>query len=122
MGDRANVKIVEEGSPGYSSTVYLYTHWNGTELPKTVQTALARRERWDDPYYLARIVFCEMVKGQEREATGFGISSVVGDGTERIIMLEDKTVTLNDKTYTFEEYLKLKNPNWPEFGEFSESL
>lgn len=32
MGDRANVKVTSQ----YTGTVYLYTHWGGTELPQTV--------------------------------------------------------------------------------------
>ncbi len=110
MGDRANVEIKDKDS---DSVVYLYTHWDGTELPKTVQKALARKLRWDDSYYLARIVFCEMIKGRIKSETGFGISSVVGDGDDRIITLENCEVRINDGlSYTFKDYLNLKNPSW----------
>jgi hypothetical protein len=54
--------------------IYLYTHWGGAELPLTLQSALRRRQRWDDDAYLARIIFCEMVKGDEAGETGFGIA------------------------------------------------
>ena len=79
MGDRANVLVKDD-----KSKVYLYTHWSGEELPTTLQIALKRKQRWDDSYYLTRIIFCAMVKGNEDGETGFGISSVVGDGDNRI--------------------------------------
>lgn len=102
MGDRANVLIKDHGS-----SVYLYTHWSGTELPQTVAKALARNERWDDGQYLARIIFCEMVKGQESEPTGYGISSVCGDGDDRIVTVDVDT-----------QYVILSNRHWP-FNKFS---
>jgi len=69
MGDRRNV-IVKNNNAG----VGLYTHWSGSELKETVKTALKRHQRWDDDAYLARIIFCQMVKGQESDETGFGIT------------------------------------------------
>jgi len=89
MGDRANIKVTGCGD------VYLYTHWNGYELPKILKQALIRgRDRWDDPQYLARIIFCEMVRGYEMENSGYGISGECGDGEDRIITVnsENKTV------------------------------
>jgi len=110
MGDRANVRVDGAGS------VYLYTHWSGSELPETLQRALmAGRSRWDDSPYLARIIFCEMVSGQERETTGFGISGNVGDGDNRVLIVDCKagTVTFPNKdTLTFEEYINIDDPIW----------
>ena len=92
MGDRANVYMLEGESRGGSKTgVYLYTHWGGTELPHVVQRALARRQRWDDSQYLARIVFCEMVRGYEDEETGFGISAGMGDNEHPILVVDCRT-------------------------------
>jgi hypothetical protein len=55
MGDRANVKVVD-----FDSTVFLYTHLSGSELPTVLQAALKRgRERCDDGQYLIRIIFCD---------------------------------------------------------------
>jgi hypothetical protein len=68
MGDRAQVAIQPEGA-------FLYTHWAGFELLDVIHTALSRKQRWSDPEYLARIVFCEMVKGREDEETGYGIGT-----------------------------------------------
>ena len=103
MGDRANVEI-KDGD----SSVFLYTHWNGTELPETVRAALKRgKSRWDDPQYLARIVFCEMIKNASLTSeTGFGISARVHDGEDRVITLDTKnqTVTWKGKSTPFQDW------------------
>lgn len=87
MGDRANVFVKDHGDEG--TGVFLYTHWSGYILPETVLSALVRgRDRWDDGPYLSRIVFCEMVKGDEMNTSGYGISARCGDGYNRIICLD----------------------------------
>jgi hypothetical protein len=110
MGDRANVIFKESKE---SKGIYFYTHWGGHELPERVQTALARHERWDDGAYLARIVFCEMVKGAEDRETGFGISEGICDNEHLLILLDvegQRVRFLHPKTqdpihtWTFEEY------------------
>jgi len=75
MGDRAQIGIKQHNG----SKIYLYSHWNGEEVYKALARALGREQRWDDPEYLARIIFCEMVKGQESEETGYGIGIEVHD-------------------------------------------
>ena len=98
MGDRANVAVVQHDG---KSLVYLYTHWAGTELPETVRQSLMRAtggpmdgNRWGDEQYLARIIFCEMVKGQELATSGYGISSLIGDGDYRIVEVNPKKQTV----------------------------
>lgn len=55
-------------------SIFLYTHWNGTGLEKTLAKALDRaRDRWSDPIYLARTIFTDMI-GDDKSTTGFGIS------------------------------------------------
>jgi len=105
MGDRANVLI----QAGEDKGIYFYTHWRGCELPLIVQNALSRKLRLDDEAYLNRIIFCEMIKGDERAETGFGISEHLQDGEDRIIHIDPKkqTVTLSGATYSFDEYIKL---------------
>lgn len=99
MGDRANVFIQEDED---GTGVYLYTHWSGTELPGMVQEALAGgRGRWDDPAYLARIVFCRMVRGHETGETGFGISVHIPDGNTRVLVLD---TTKQQVRYEAHEY------------------
>ena len=85
MGDRANVVVLDNGP------VFLYSHWGGHELPETVREALAREERWDDPAYLARIVFCQMV-GDDTGETGFGISTTPPDNEYDLIVLHEERV------------------------------
>ena len=105
MGDRANVLVKEnDDDPG----VYLYTHWAGTELPYTLQEALAKRWRWDDTAYLTRIIFDTMTEGQQGNETGYGISTFCCDGEDRILEVNCKhqDVRRKARTWTFEEYIK----------------
>jgi hypothetical protein len=125
MGDRANVyvKDYDSSEPG----VFLYTHWDGSELPETVRVALAREERWDDPPYLARIVFCEMIRGDRWDnTTGYGISAVLGDGGRRIVVLDPRKRTVafaneeNVRTGPYfgeipmGEYVGQERADWPD--------
>ena len=90
MGDRGNVILKTDGE----ATLYLYTHWRGSDLPQIIASALNRgKSCWDDPIYLPRIIFCEMVKGNEMTETGFGISTYQGDGgTDITVDLSKQTV------------------------------
>lgn len=104
MGDRANVHV---------AGAYLYTHWGGHELPATLQKSLQRgRPRWDDPSYLARIIFCDMVDGDERDLTGFGISAELQDNEHPILEVDSKRgiVEVAGRKFTFEDYSALKVP------------
>jgi hypothetical protein len=95
MGDRGNVRIV--GPDFKPKGVWFYTHWNGGSLDEIVAQALTRgQERWDDPTYLARIIFCDLVKGFERTLTGFGISTSIGDneGNRKVLTVDTKTQTV----------------------------
>lgn len=106
MGDRGNIVVREKGS----SDIYFYTHWNGYKLPFVVQEALKRgQDRWDDPPYLARIIFCELVKGYEMETTGFGISCYECDNEHPhfIINMTDQKVERDGECWTFNEYISL---------------
>jgi hypothetical protein len=111
MGDRANVFVKDEGySEPNSRGVYLYTHWGGEVLPHHVQVALKRKQRWDDGPYLTRIIFCTMIKGQEDEETGFGISGSLCDGENAIITINIREQTISfgkAKKWKLDEYVKL---------------
>jgi hypothetical protein len=106
MGDRANILIKERTT---DSGIYLYTHWRGTELPKTLQRALRKKWRWDDPPYLTRIIFSEMIDGEEKEETGFGISTRETDGMNRVLTVncENLLISFNEKIWTFHQYIAL---------------
>ena len=104
MGDRANVNVkASEDDKG----VFLYTHWSGTELPVILKRALAKRWRWGDDQYLARIIFDEMIGDRQGNETGYGISSYCGDGNSRVLVVDTKSqsVSFDDKSWTFEEYI-----------------
>lgn len=92
MGDRANVHVFDNHGKG----VYLYTHWDGYELPQTLAKALKRgRERWDDAPYLARIIFCEMVQGQEGSNEGYGIWDSICDNEHPILEVDCSNLTVD---------------------------
>lgn len=118
MGDRANI-VVRMNQWENQPEVYLYTHWDGHSLWKTLQTALAKRWRWDDESYLTRIIFCEMVKGSEEGETGYGIRTghppdnsypyLVVDVKEKRVLVTSGAyvVDFEEKSFTFDEYLEL---------------
>lgn len=83
MGSRAQVYIEDE-------KIYLYTHWHADKLEEIVKTALRKRWRWRDPEYLARIIFCQMVKGSEGEETGYGIGSCIHGDIIKLITINCK--------------------------------
>jgi hypothetical protein len=120
MGDRAQVHIEDTG-------VYLYTHWGGHELPKSVSSALAREARWGDPEYLTRIIFDEMTEESHGSSTGHGIGDAQHGDVYRVIHVncQEQEVTVragvggwHDKddmvseVYTFEAFAN-QNPDWP---------
>ena len=81
MGDRAQVLIKDTG-------VYLYTHWGGSKLPEVVTNAIRRLERWNDPEYLARIIFCEMIKDDVGGETGYGIGTAQHGDIWRVVEVD----------------------------------
>lgn len=104
MGDRANIVIKSDGEQ-----VCLYTHSNGTVLPETLRAAMLRgKDRLDDPQYLARIIFCEMVKGYEMDTTGFGISQTIHDGGDKVITLDvdAQTMMLGKHEVSFTDFMR----------------
>jgi hypothetical protein len=106
MGDRANVLVRDNY---YTNGVYLYTHWGGYNLPKVLQNALKKEWRWDDASYLARIIFDEMTDGEHGKETGYGISSRVGDGGDRILIVDTgmQRIFFADKEWSFTQYCHL---------------
>lgn len=120
MGDRSQVAVKMNDSEG--SKVYLYSHWGGTSVYFAVQAALSLNERWDDPEYLARMIFCRMVEADLIGATGFGIGTQAHGDIEHLIPVLDcrgKTISFEcpeflrkyrhipDDWITFEDFLAL---------------
>lgn len=110
MGDRATVYVHEGDQPG----VYLYTHWEGYELPDTVRIALARgRDRWNDMPYLARIIFDQMVGDQQMETTGFGImAGPIADGRNMDVDTARQEVRVGDRRVDFRVYVEGGPTTW----------
>ncbi|MEE8241509.1 MAG: hypothetical protein V3R16_09600 [Nitrospirales bacterium] len=86
MGDRANIVILDDFGSG--GEVWLYGHWSGERYEDDLRRALAKRWRWGDPSYLARIVFEEMIKGNEGTENSFGISTSMGDNEHLILTVD----------------------------------
>ena len=60
--------------------IYFYTHWGALDLEDDLRQALIRGEsRWNDPAYLARIIFSEMIRHDVMGVTNFGIDVVECD-------------------------------------------
>lgn len=106
MGSRAQVKILMD-----DSSIYLYTHWGAEEIEATVKKAIAKKWRWDDPEYLARIIYDEMLDGETGNETGFGIGVsehgdieklIIVDSSEQKITVRD-TYKKNETTYSFSD-------------------
>lgn len=109
MGDRGQILIKDIG-------VYLYTHWSGCALKALLQDALAKRWRWNDEEYLARIIFDVMSDGSHGEETGFGIGTTEhNDLNNPLLVVDCKKQVVSEigeeginKSWSFEEFLKLK--------------
>lgn len=85
MGARAQVLIEEEG-------VYLYTHWGSGTIKEDVQRALDSergKARKDDPEYLARIIFEEMIGDERGSETGFGIGTSEHGDIDILVTVKD---------------------------------
>lgn len=99
MGDRGQIKIVDTG-------VYLYAHWDGNLLFDIVQTVIQKGKRLDDPEYLTRIIFCEMVKSDISGETGYGIgNSMHGDLDNELVEVDvrNQKVMCGGNTYNFSD-------------------
>lgn len=87
MSDIGNVYVSSEYSE--REGVYLYSHWGGKHLPGVVQSAMRRgMDRWNDAQYLARILFCEMIKDDVMGTRDFGISSHKWSGDRPILVVD----------------------------------
>lgn len=101
MGDRGQIKLV--GTDGLDGgDIYLYTHWGASGMEYDLAIALDRgRGRWNDPCYLNRIIFSEMIQKEVLEETGYGICTQPHGDVWRMIEVnhEKQTVTISVKQY-----------------------
>lgn len=127
MGDRANIVMNQRSAYAEKQgqkpqRLFFYTHGDGWELPTVLQEALkvARAgSRLEDEQYLARIVFCQMVKDAYSETTGYGNSTTQGDGGYDLLVVDSDKLTVHlekddsdDRVvthgpWTFEQYIDI---------------
>lgn len=112
VGNRGEIYVHEGDAPG----VYLYTHWDATALPHVVQRSLISREgrnRWTDAPYLTRIIFEQLIRGYERQETGFGISAQRSEGPVVDVDVAAQTVSLGDgDSRSFTEFSGWIDAHW----------
>ena len=100
MGMRRNIRL-DFGGRNY---IYLYTHWGAEGLEDTLRDALIRgRTRWDDPAYLARIIFSEMIKDDVLDTAGYGIAPYVVDDEYPTIEVDLRSRTVG--RYSFSDFV-----------------
>jgi hypothetical protein len=106
VGDRGNIFFVDAHGKQLGG-VYMYSHWGGSTLWSVVRSALERgRGRWGDPQYLARIIFCELVRDSLLDETGYGLSTSIGDNEHAIVRIDD-----DDERVSFHKPGKERNPS-----------
>jgi hypothetical protein len=85
----ANIFVRENEQGG---GVYLYAHDDGMALPRITQAALRHfPDRWDDPQYLARIIFSAMIRDDLDSGLNFGISATLREGRDRVLVIDTVT-------------------------------
>lgn len=106
MGDRSNIVVRYGGVLEEAEhQVCLYGHWMGESYIHILANALDRgRQRWNDPAYLARIIFCEMIRDCGENligTTGFGISQELRDNDYPILIVDtDRQLVYCENEYT----------------------
>lgn len=110
MGDRAmiGVRYDDDTEP----QLFFYTHWEGMVLPAKLQMALMRKQRWTDPGYLARIIFCELVGDNNwNEETGYGISTTTyGDIQYDYLVVDMPSMTVERVALAYETGADFSKP------------
>lgn len=105
MGNRANIELKYQSG----ESVFFYSHWDGSNVDEIVRKALARKQRWNDEAYLARIIFSQMIKDTLMEETGYGISpwECEAGSPKCIVYLAANMVnTSHGISYTFADFIK----------------
>ncbi len=89
MGDRCNIVMRQE-----KGDIFFYGHWNGSDFVHAVKRALQKKLRWEDPPYLARIVWDEFCpeRGQE---TGYGIGVRIADNEHDLCVIDADKKTVS---------------------------
>ena len=90
MGDRGQILI--------KGGVYLYTHYNASELETILSEALRGGRRWSDSEYLARIIFCRMVRDDVDGELGYGIGTELHGDVWKLIEVDCGNQLITVKT------------------------
>ena len=109
MGDRINLRVIQDQWKDNPNEVWLYCHWTGMSLLKKLQAALARRQRWNDDGYLTRILFCTIIGESWEDETGFGISTCQchPNHDDVVVNIPDQTVSFGEHSWSFAEFVEL---------------
>lgn len=86
MSTRGNI-VVHSTDGVDHALVFLYQHCDGYDLGVLLKEVLARKARWDDPEYLARMIFSRMVKDRIDDENGFGISAHPMDANCNVLVV-----------------------------------
>jgi hypothetical protein len=72
----ANINSGQIEIKGPYGSVFLYTHDLAHHILNTVYSVLSQKVKWDDPDYLARMLFCKLVPVESWVSNkGFGIGT-----------------------------------------------
>lgn len=84
---------------GQYGSIFLYTHDLAHDLLHAVYDVLKKKQRWDDPDYFSRMLFCRMVPCELWDKTeGFGIGTQMYADIKFLITLDlaRKRLTINN--------------------------
>ena len=105
MGDRGNIGFKTDAcEPLERKHVWLYSHWNGSELLQRLQNALKSNEaqsRKDDAPYLTRILIDRVLTDHDSE-TGWGISTSINDNEHPIIEVDCEQKMIFVRKFNFD--------------------
>ena len=113
MGCRGTIEVWENGDAPKSEErpVVLYTHWGAKEMEDDLRDVLSRKQRWNDPAYLSRMIFSRMIRNDIDGELNYGIlTDNVGDAEIEIIIDCNRQEVIvkgwdENDTYTFDEFI-----------------
>ena len=89
--------------------VYLYTYNDAAFLVNIVHDVLSIQKRWDDPDYLAKMIFCKMVPPEHwNDDIGFGIGTQLYADVNLLITVDTVTQEISLQT-AIDKHYKIKN-------------
>jgi len=117
MGNHANIYIQDSTDPS-DPGVTLYTHWDKDEIAQDLQQVLSRKQRWNHPTCLVRMIFSQMIRGNETSGMGYGIQGGLHQRNEPTIIVDTGKQTVSfvlgsdhpDKeayTWSFGQFIQL---------------